>query len=111
DRIPKCVRRILVAKKSVAGLKRVQSRIVILDDLLDPPGGAGHRKRSILQTVHRTQATWLDARRDQRYVGASFDQMSERLVVGSAISKLRRVFSGRDGERGFVSRVAFAEDN
>ena len=37
--------------------------------------------------------------------------MRQRLVVRSAISKLRRIFSGRDGERRFIRGVAFAEDN
>src|SRR5439155_26842309 len=102
--IPKRVRRILVANKSVA---YTQSRIVILDDFLDSTSRTGHGQRPILQTVHRAQATGFNPRRDQRYVGARLNQMSEGLVISPPISKLRGIFSGRDGERGFISWVAF----
>src|ERR1041384_2534106 len=37
--------------------------------------------------------------------------MRERFVVMTAVSELRRIFSSRDLERGFVTRVAFAEND
>src|SRR4029077_3365000 len=108
DRVPKGVGRIFVTEKSVAA---VRCRIVVLDDFLDSAGDARNRKRAIFQTVHRSQPSRLEPRRNQTDIYSSFDNVRAFFIVDFSVSKPLREFSRRDGERRFVGRIAFAQND
>src|SRR4030095_7271680 len=108
DRVPESLGRIFVAEKTVTG---IAPRIVILDNFLDPAGGAGNWQCAVLQTVHRAQTRRLEAGRDQADVHARFENVRAFFVIVSTIRELGWKFSGRDRERSFESRIALAKDH
>src|ERR1041384_1110285 len=107
DRVPESFGRIFVAKKTVTA---VGGRIVIFDDLLNSAGRARDRQRAVFQIVHRTETGWLEPRRNETDVHSRFEHVRAFFIVTVSISEFARELSRRDGERGFIGRIAFAKN-
>src|SRR6266567_3403450 len=85
-------------------------RVPRVDGVIESASGAHNRHRAIFQTVNLTQAAGLIARRQDEHVSASFDLVSESIVVCDSDRNLIRDATAEPQEHLFVQLVTAAEN-